>query len=68
MKLKYFLRNMPDTYQTITIEEIDNDTNLVKERYYIKPHSNPFDIPEDVLEMDFDFIIPFINGISIGVR
>lgn len=68
MKVKDVMSKIVDNYYKIVIEVFDGKTNLIKERYYIHPHSVDYsNIPQDVWEKEVGMIIPYFDSLAISV-
>lgn len=68
MKVGDIISKTVDNYMKIVVEVFDRDTNLIKTRYTIKPHSVNFtNIPEDVLETEVGMIIVHFDSLVISV-
>lgn len=69
MKVKDILSKIIDNYYQIVIEVFDNETNLIKNRYFIEPHkADASKIPDSVMEMEVGMIIPYYDRLSICVK
>ena len=68
MKVKDILSKIVDNYYKIVVEAFDSETNLIKQRYYIMPHSaDRSNIPPDVMENEVGMIIPHFDSLVISV-
>lgn len=69
MKVKDILSKIVDNYYKIVVEVFDSGTNLIKQRYYIQPHSTDrSNIPPDVMEKEVGMIIPHLDSLVIAVN
>lgn len=69
MKVKDIISRIVDNYYKIVIETFDSETNLIKDRYVIKPHSFDFtNIPEDVLDTEVGMIVVHFDSLVIAVE
>lgn len=69
MKVKDILSKIVDNYYKIVVEVFDSETNLIKQRYYIQPHSVDRLIPhKDVMEKEVEMIIPHLDSLVISVK
>ena len=69
MKVKDILTRIFDNYYKIVIEVFDSESNLIKVRYYIKPHATDHsNIPADVKEKEVGMIITHFDSLVIAVR
>lgn len=66
MKVKDILSKIVDNYYKIVVEVFDSETNLIKERYYIQPHSVDRLIPhKDMMEKEVEMIILHLDSLVI---
>lgn len=69
MKLKDIISRIVDNYYKIVVETFDSETNLIKDRYIIKPHScDSNNIPEDVLDTEVGMIVVHFDSLVIAVE
>ena len=69
MKVKDILSKIINNYYKIVVEVFDSETNLIKQRYYIKPHSaDRSNIPPDVMEKEVGMIIPHFDSLVISAK
>ena len=58
MKVKDIISRIVDNYYKIVIETFDSETNLIKDRYVIKPHSFDFlDTEVGIIVVHFDSLV-----------
>ena len=68
MKVKDIISNMVDNYLKVVIEVFDHNTNLIKDRYYIEPHSVDFtNIPHRVWNTEVGMIVLYYDSLVISV-
>lgn len=66
MKVNDIVSKILDNYYKIIIEVFDSETNLIKDRFTIKPHSPGHgDLPKDVLGMKVEAIIVHFDSLVI---
>lgn len=69
MKVKDIISRTVDNYIKIVVEVFDNNTHLIKERYYIQPHATNFtNIPEKVWETEVGMIVLHFDSLVISVN
>lgn len=69
MKVKDIIPRMVDNYYKVIVEVFDSETDLIKERYTIKPHSCDFtNIPEEVWESEVGMIVVHFDSLVIAVE
>ena len=69
MKVKDILSHIVDNYYKIVVEVFDNNTHLIKCRYFIKPHStHSTDIPDNVLDKEIGMIVVHFDSLVISVE
>lgn len=69
MKVKDIISKMVDNYLKISIEVFHPHTLLIKNRYYIKPHSIDYgNIPNDVLDAEVDMLVLHFDSLVISVE
>lgn len=66
MKVKDIISRIVDNYYKIVVEVFDGETDLIKERYFIEPHSDG-NIPEDVLNTEVEMIVVHFDSLVISV-
>ena len=68
MKVRDIISKMVDNYYKVIIEVFDHETNLIKERFTIKPHATNFThIPEKVWETEVGMIVVHFDSLVIAV-
>ena len=68
MKAKDVLSHIVDNYYKIVVEVFDKDTQLIKDRYYIKPHAVvSANIPSHVLDKECMIVVHF-DSLVISVE
>ena len=69
MKVKDIISHIVDNYYKIVVEVFDKNTQLIKDRYYIKPHAVDYsNIPHDVWYKEVDMIVVHFDSLVISVE
>lgn len=69
MKVKDILSKIVDNYYKIVVEVFDSETNLIKERYYIQPHSvDRLITHKDMMEKEVEMIILHLDSLVISIK
>lgn len=66
MTVRDILTKMVDSYMDIIVEVFSDVTHLIKEKYYIKPHTLP-DIPDEIMDTKVEMMVLQYTRLCISV-